>query len=40
MIIICHGRSTAKAIANAIRAAAECVENRVIEHIIEGIAVS
>lgn len=38
--IICHGRSTAKAIKNAIRAAAECVENRVIEHIIEGIAVS
>lgn len=40
VIIICHGRSTAKAITNAIRAAAECVENRVIEHIIEGIAVS
>ncbi|MDD5558702.1 phosphate acyltransferase PlsX [Candidatus Methylomirabilis sp.] len=38
--IIGHGRSTAKAIKNAIRAAAECVENRVIEHIIEGIAVS
>lgn len=38
--IICHGRSTAKAIKNAIRSAAESVENRVIEHIIEGIAVS
>ena len=38
--IISHGRSTAKAIKNAIRAAAECVENRVIEHITEGIAVS
>lgn len=38
--IISHGRSTAKAIRNAIRVAAECVENRVIEHINEGIAVS
>ncbi len=38
--IIGHGRSTAKAIKNAIRVAAECVENRVIEHIREGIAVS
>ncbi len=38
--IISHGRSTAKAIKNAIRVAAECVENRVIEHINEGIAVS
>ena len=38
--IISHGRSTAKAIKNAIRVAAECVENRVIEHIMEGIAVS
>ena len=38
--IISHGRSTAKAIKNAIRVAAECVENRVIEHITEGIAVS
>ncbi|MDE2179301.1 MAG: phosphate acyltransferase PlsX [candidate division NC10 bacterium] len=37
--IISHGRSTAKAIKNAFRAAAECVENRVIEHITEGIAV-
>lgn len=38
--IISHGRSTAKAIKNAIRVAAECVENRVAEHISEGIAVS
>jgi len=38
--IIGHGRSTAKAIKNAIRVAAECVENRVIEHIREGIAIS
>ena len=38
--IISHGRSTAKAIKNAVRVAAECVENRVIEHITEGIAVS
>lgn len=38
--IISHGRSTAKAIKNAIRVAAECVENRVTEHITEGIAVS
>ncbi len=38
--IISHGRSTAKAIKNAVRVAAECVENRVIEHINEGIAVS
>lgn len=38
--IISHGRSTSKAIKNAIRVAAECVENKVIEHIGEGIAVS
>jgi glycerol-3-phosphate acyltransferase PlsX len=38
--IISHGRSTAKAIKNAIRVAAECVENRVVEYITEGIAVS
>lgn len=38
--IISHGRSTAKAIKNAIRVASECVENRVIEHITEGVAVS
>ncbi len=38
--IISHGRSTAKAIKNAVRVAAECVENKVIEHINEGIAVS
>jgi len=40
MCIISHGRSTGKAIKNAIRVAAECVENKVIEHIREGIAVS
>jgi glycerol-3-phosphate acyltransferase PlsX len=40
MCIISHGRSTAKAIKNAIRVAAECVENKVIEHIRKGIAVS
>jgi glycerol-3-phosphate acyltransferase PlsX len=38
--IISHGRSTAKAIKNAIRAAAECVSNKVIAHIREGIALS
>ena len=40
MCFISHGRSTAKAIKNAIRVAAECVENKVIEHIRKGIAVS
>jgi glycerol-3-phosphate acyltransferase PlsX len=40
MCIISHGRSTAKAIKNAIRVAAECVENKVIEHIRKGFAVS
>ncbi|MBI4380643.1 MAG: phosphate acyltransferase PlsX [candidate division NC10 bacterium] len=40
MCIISHGRSTAKAIKNAIRVAAECVENKVIDHIRKGIAVS
>jgi len=35
--IISHGRSTAKAIKNAIRVAGECVENRVIAHIREGV---
>lgn len=38
--IISHGRSSAKAFKNAIRAAAECVDNKVLEHITEGIAVS
>ena len=36
--LISHGRSTAKAIKNAIRAAGECVANKVIPHIREGIA--
>ena len=36
--IISHGRSTGKAIRNAIRVAAECAANKVIPHIREGIA--
>jgi len=36
--IISHGRSTGKAIRNAIRVAAECASNAVIAHIREGIA--
>ena len=36
--IICHGRSSPKAIKNAIRAAGECVTKRVISHIRDGIA--
>ena len=36
--VISHGRSTGKAIKNAIRAAGECVANKVISHIREGIA--
>ncbi len=36
--IISHGRSSAKAIKNAIRVARECLENKVIPHIREGIA--
>jgi phosphate acyltransferase len=40
VIVISHGRSTAKAIKNGIRVAAECVKNRVIENIREGIAQS
>jgi len=36
--IISHGRSTGKAIRNAIRVAAECASNRVIADIREGIA--
>ena len=38
--VISHGRSTAKAIKNAVRAAGECVTNKVIPHIREGIALS
>lgn len=38
VVIIGHGRSTAKAIKNGIRVAAECVKNRVIESIREGIS--
>ncbi len=37
--IISHGRSPAKAIKNAIRAAGDCVGNKLIQHIREGIAV-
>ena len=36
--IIAHGRSNAKAICNAIRVAERAVENKVIEHIRQGIA--
>jgi fatty acid/phospholipid biosynthesis enzyme len=36
--MISHGRSTDKAIRNAIRAAEGCVTNTVIAHIREGIA--
>ena len=38
--VISHGRSTGKAIKNAVRAAGECVTNKVIPHIREGIALS
>ncbi|MFQ5989923.1 MAG: phosphate acyltransferase PlsX [Candidatus Methylomirabilales bacterium] len=38
VVIIGHGRSTAKAIKNGIRVAAECVKNRVIESIRVGVA--
>jgi glycerol-3-phosphate acyltransferase PlsX len=38
--VISHGRSTGNAIKNAIRAARECVANKVISHIREGIALS
>jgi len=38
--VISHGRSTSKAIKNAIRAARECVTNKVISHIHEGITLS
>jgi glycerol-3-phosphate acyltransferase PlsX len=36
--VISHGRSTAKAIKNAIRVAADCAGNQLIAHIREGIA--
>ncbi len=36
--MISHGRSSAKAIRNAIRAAEGCVDNKVIAHIREGVA--
>lgn len=38
VVVIAHGRSTAKAIKNGIRVAADCIKNRVIESIREGIA--
>jgi glycerol-3-phosphate acyltransferase PlsX len=38
--VISHGRSTGKAIKNAVRAAGECVANKVIPHIREGIALA
>jgi len=37
--MISHGRSTGKAIRNAIRAAEGCVSSAVIAHIREGVAV-
>jgi len=38
--VISHGRSTGKAIKNAVRTAGECVASKVINHIREGIALS
>ena len=38
--IISHGRSSAKAIRNALRVAADCVTSRVLDNIRDGIAVS
>ena len=38
--VISHGRSTARAIKNAVRAAGESVTNKVTPHIREGIALS
>ncbi len=38
VVIISHGRSTGKAIKNGVRVAGECVKNRMIESIREGIA--
>lgn len=38
VVVIGHGRSTAKAIKNGIRVAGECVKNRILESIREGIA--
>jgi glycerol-3-phosphate acyltransferase PlsX len=35
VVIICHGRSRAKAIANAIRVAANFVDHRINEHIVD-----
>lgn len=38
VVVIGHGRSTAKAIKNGVRVAAECVRSRMIESIREGVA--
>jgi phosphate acyltransferase len=38
VVVIGHGRSTAKAMKNGMRVAAECVKSRVIESIREGVA--
>lgn len=38
--IISHGRSSAKAIRNAVRVAADCAKNRVLDNIRDGIAQS
>ena len=40
VVVISHGRSTAKAIKNGVRVAGECVKNRVIDCIREGVAQS
>lgn len=40
VVVIGHGRSTGKAIKNGVRVAGECVKNRVIESIREGVAQS
>ncbi|MEK7337983.1 MAG: phosphate--acyl-ACP acyltransferase, partial [candidate division NC10 bacterium] len=38
--IISHGRSSAKAIRNALRVAGDCVKSRVLDNIRDGIAES
>lgn len=38
VVIISHGRSTAKAIRNGIRVAGECVKSRIIDNIRDGVA--
>ncbi|MGH7423684.1 MAG: phosphate acyltransferase, partial [Candidatus Methylomirabilales bacterium] len=38
VVVISHGRSTAKAIKNGVRVAGECVKSRMLESIREGVA--